>query len=105
MKSIEITGKRNLDKINKIEKPKRKQTEKWTLNDIYFTYKKQVEMINNLYLNQPFEYDTLAKREIDKKIKGYKNQDIQKNLLSSNKLFGIQIAYYIFGRERVDMFI
>ena len=89
MKSIEITGKRNLDKINKVEKPKRKQTEKWSLDNIYFTHNKQVEMINNLYLNQTFEYDTLLKREIDKKIKGYKNQDIQKTLLNINKFISL----------------
>lgn len=89
MKSIKITGKRNLDKINKVEKPKRKQTENWALDNVYFTYNKQVEMINSLYLNQSFEYDTLLKREIDKKIKGYKNQDIQKTLLSSNKFISL----------------
>jgi len=89
MKSIEITGKRNLDKINKVENPKRKQTEKWNLDNIYFTYKKHVEMINNLYLNQHFEYDTLLKREIDKKIRGYKSQDIQKTLLNNNKFISL----------------
>ena len=89
MKSIEITGKRNLDKINKVEKPKRKQTEKWALDNIYFTHNKQVEMINSLYLNQAFEYDMLLKREIDKKIKGYKNQDIQKTLLNINKFISL----------------
>ena len=101
MRSIDITGKRNIDKIQKVKNPERKETIKWTLDDSYFTYNKQIQIINCLYLNQGCdeeqkqkhkqepEQNILAKREINKKINGYKSQDIQKELLDLNSLISL----------------
>lgn len=89
MRSIDITGKRNIDKIQNIKNPERKETIKWNLDDSYFTYNKQVQIINSLYLNQEPEQNILAKREISKKINGYKSQDIQKELLDLNRLISL----------------
>ena len=89
MRSIDITGKRNIDKIRNIKNPERKETIKWNLDDSYFTYNKQVQIINSLYLNQEPEQNILAKREISKKINGYKSQDIQKELLDLNRLISL----------------
>ena len=89
MRSIDITGKRNIDKIRNIKNPERKETIKWNLDDSYFTYNKQIQIINSLYLNQGCEQDILAKREISKKINGYKSQDIQKELLDLNRLISL----------------
>ena len=91
MRSIDITGKRNIDKIQNIKNPLRKETIKWKLDDSYFTYNKQIQIINSLYLNQnqDQEQDILAKREISKKINGYKSQDIQKELLDLNGLISL----------------
>jgi hypothetical protein len=89
MRSIDITGKRNIDKIRNIKNPERKETIKWNLDDSYFTYNKQVQIINSLYLNQEQEQNILAKREISKKINGYKSQDIQKELLDLNRLISL----------------
>ena len=55
MRSIDITGKRNIDKIRNIKNPERKETIKWNLDDSYFTYNKQIQIINSLYLNQEQE--------------------------------------------------
>ena len=55
MKTIKITGKRNTDKVNNIVKPQRKETLQWNFDEIYFTYNKQVEIINQLYLEQEIE--------------------------------------------------
>jgi hypothetical protein len=92
MRSIDITGKRNIDKIQNIKNPLRKETIKWNLDDSYFTYNKQIQIINSLYLNQEQEQDILAKREISKKINGYKSQDIQKELLDLNRLISLDQA-------------
>ena len=98
MRSIDITGKRNIDKIQNIKNPLRKETIKWNLDDSYFTYNKQIQIINSLYLNQEQnqeqyqEQNILAKREISKKINGYKSQDIQKELLDLNRLISLDQA-------------
>lgn len=89
MKSIKITGKRNIDKVNNIPKPQRKNTINWNFDDIYFTYNKHIEIINKLYLEQEQEFDKIFKREIEIKIRGYKNQDIQKEILDLNSFISL----------------
>jgi 5-methylcytosine-specific restriction endonuclease McrA len=90
MKSIEITGKHNRDKINKIEKPQRQDSLKWNFSDDYYTNRKQIEIINKLYLDQEQEYGELFRKEINKKIQGYKNQDIQKKILDVKNLISVE---------------
>jgi len=92
MRSIDITGKRNIDKIQNVKNPERKDTIKWKLDDSYFTYNKQIQIINSLFLNQEPEQNILAKREISKKINGYKSQDVQKDLLDLNRLISLDQA-------------
>lgn len=89
MKSIEITGKRNIDKIQNVKNPERKNTVNWMIDESYFTYYKQIQIINSIYLEQTHEQETLLKREIDKKIKGYKTQDIQKELFDLNAFISL----------------
>jgi 5-methylcytosine-specific restriction endonuclease McrA len=94
MKSIDITGKRNIDKIHKVKIPERKNTENWTFDESYFTYYKQIQLINSLFLeqglDQELEQKTIVKREINKKINGYKAQDIQKELLDLKQLISLE---------------
>ena len=52
MKSIEITGKRNIDKMNNVKNPKRKNVANWKIDEYYFTYLKQIQIINSLYLEE-----------------------------------------------------
>jgi 5-methylcytosine-specific restriction endonuclease McrA len=92
MKSVEITGKRNIDKINNIKNPQRKEVTTWEIDECYFTYLKQIQVINSLYLEHNTAHGITIKREITKKINGYKNQDIQKSLLDINKLVSLDQA-------------
>ena len=89
MKSINITGKRNVDKINKVERPERKDTQNWSFDESFYTYNKQIEIVNNMYLDNSQEHEIVLKREIEKKIRGYRNQDMQKKLIDLNKLISL----------------
>ena len=81
MKSIDITGKRNIDKINKTENPIRQDSIKMDIDDIYYTHNKQIEVINKLYLEEEQEVSQTFKREIKKKLMGYRNQDLKKRII------------------------
>lgn len=89
MKSIEIKGKRNIDKIENVENPRRKDSLHWKLSDDFFSNRKQIEIINSLYLENSFENDIFIRKEINKKITGYKNQDIKKKLIDLTKLISL----------------
>uniref|UniRef100_A0A6C0JC68 HNH nuclease domain-containing protein n=1 Tax=viral metagenome TaxID=1070528 RepID=A0A6C0JC68_9ZZZZ len=81
MKRIIINGKRNIEKI-KGEKGKRKVTENIDKN--VFDKLFQVEYLNKLYLEENFNGFTFIKKEVERKITGYKNQDIKKTKLEEN---------------------
>jgi len=90
MKSIEINGKRNIERMTNIKNPQRKSVTSWNIDVSYFTYLKQIQIINSLYLEQSIEYETLTKREITKKIKGYEKQDIMKSILDKDKIISLE---------------
>lgn len=90
MKSIEITGKRNIEGMSNIKNPQRKSVTSWNIDVSDFTYLKQIQLINSLYLEQSVEHTILAKREITKKIKGYKTQDIHKTLFDKDKIISLE---------------
>lgn len=81
MKSIEISGKRNIDSFNQDKPPTRSDALKYKFNVEYYEHKTQIKLVNKLYLNEQIEHESLVKREINKKISGYKNQDVHKNLV------------------------
>ena len=80
MKKIIINGKRNVEKI-KGEKGKRKVTENIDKN--VFIKDNQVEYVNKLYLGETFVGNDFIKKELERKINGYKNQDIKKKKLDN----------------------
>lgn len=91
MKSISIKGKNNIYKINHIENDNIKNDiEKAIrigmedLNDVDILHKKQIEMINKFFIGEDFEYKKMIEREIEKKIQGYKQQDIKKTIYNEN---------------------
>lgn len=103
MKSVEIIGKRSLDKINRVPKPQRMISTKWQIDDSYFIHSRQIQLVNHLYLeddvNTKYSTDdtcpdikvkTIMKREISAKIGGYKNQDIQKGLIDEFNLISLE---------------
>ena len=81
MKKIIINGKRNIDKI-KGEKGKRKITENIDKN--VFDRLSQVEYLNKLYLGEKFNGFWFIKKEVERKINGYKNQDVKRKKLEKN---------------------
>jgi 5-methylcytosine-specific restriction endonuclease McrA len=84
MKVIEIKGKRNIDKLNKISAPIRKDATKYSFNDDYYKHRMQIELVNKLFLGEEIIQGKLLKQAINKKISGYKSQDIQKQLFDIN---------------------
>lgn len=96
MKSIEIKGKHQKDKINKANDPNNldiiaKRDCMIDMPNLVFEYEYQVKMINKLYLDfdtntNNFEYKKECLREIDKKINSYKTQDINKNKYENDNI-------------------
>ena len=81
MKKIVINGKRNIEGI-KGKKGKRKITE--TVDKQVFNEMSQVEYLNKLYLNEKYNGFDFVKKEVERKINGYKNQDQKKKKLDEN---------------------
>jgi len=86
-KKINITGTANRYHMKKLNKPidkelkKRVESEKWTFSEEYYKYENQIIMINDILnnnLNYTNEVSKIAIQEINKKIYGYKQQDILK---------------------------
>ena len=96
MKSILITGKNNIDKIN-INKNKQNNINEKAIRigmegieDFDIGHKKQVDMINKFFIGEIFEYKNMVEREIEKKIQGYKQQDIKKNIYNENLIIKLE---------------
>jgi hypothetical protein len=87
-KKINITGTANRYQIKKIthksydkESKKRVESEKWTFSEEHYKYENQLTMINDILnnkLNFTNDVSKIAIQEINKKIYGYKQQDILK---------------------------
>ena len=75
MKKVSITLKEKIEKknSNKIE-------------DNQLIHRNQITFVNQLFLNEEFDEKNQIEKEIKKKITGYKNQDIRKNMYN-NSLF------------------
>lgn len=77
-----IAGKRNVDKfgkadkLSKDEKPQRTRTMKWTIDDAFFAYDKQLEVLRRLIADDTsLEERNFFKKEIKAKLDGYARQD------------------------------
>ncbi len=84
-KQILITGKRNIDSFSNKDK-KRLESEKWENKKLLLDNKKQINILNKLYLKEEYEGIKTVQSSINKKIKGYENQDIKKDKLNKKKL-------------------
>ena len=85
MKSIIITGKHNQDKINNIKNPIREAVSKYSFNISQYDHNKQVNILNNLYLENEIDNKKDIISILNKKIQGYKSQDKQKNVWSQDE--------------------
>ena len=84
-KKINITGTSNRYQMKKItnksyhkESKKRVESEKWTFSEEHYKYENQLNMIQDISNNTTDEVCKIAIQEINKKIYGYKQQDILK---------------------------
>jgi len=90
-KNINITGKNNIDKIshmknkenNNKEKIKAKRCGMENLCEKDISHKKQLQMINQLFFGDLFDYKSMIEKEIERKWYGYKQQDIKKGIYNS----------------------
>jgi RNase P subunit RPR2 len=57
-----------------------------------------------MYLNESQDHEVLLKREMIKKINGYKNQDIQKNLINLIKLISLDQVVELLLISRLKCF-
>lgn len=92
-KQISFIGKHAIDTIDKITTKKiAKRNEMKDIDDEVIEYSKQVGMINALYMNELItsnDVERLLKCELEKKINGYKNQDIRKNIYNELLLISL----------------
>jgi len=88
MRSINITGKHNIDKMNELENESYQAERKCmlTIDNKFFDHKPQVEMINKLFMDCNFDLKSLFIKEINHKIQGYKGQDIKKEIHDNTSL-------------------
>jgi RNase P subunit RPR2 len=89
-----IAGKRNVDKLsdklsdnkllnnnNKV-KAQRSRTMKWTIDDAFFNYDKQLEVLRRLIADDiTLEERNLFKKEIKAKLDGYARQDKENGMV------------------------
>ncbi len=66
-------------KIGEKEKKERKVIQTWKHKKILLDKTNHISIINQLFLNQSFEGDATTKKELQKKLDSYKQQDIKKN--------------------------
>ncbi len=74
-KQISIIGKRNTDKILNIKEPKR---DDFMLDEDFLDFDKQLEVLRKLYFNENFDHVKDVIKVLEKKRKGYKYQDVNK---------------------------
>ena len=71
-----IAGKRNVDKLLNKDKPQRTRTMKWTIDDTFFAYDKQMEVLRRLIADDTtLEERKFFIKEIKAKLDGYARQD------------------------------
>ena len=92
MKSISIKGKRNtMNNPDTIHE--RVAIKKWTqeILTLYENHEEQISVINKLYMDvKPLVNREIFVKEIEKKIDGYKRQDIEKQLYDSEKFVDME---------------
>jgi hypothetical protein len=89
MKQITIKGKNNIYKCLKANLDE--NAEKCRVRDGMDDFNDEdtiihFDMIIKLYMNVSFEYKELLQKELEKKINGYKGQDIKKEIYDQSKL-------------------
>jgi hypothetical protein len=87
MKKIFITGKKTVDDLT-VEKNKRQRICAKQYENVLETIE-QLDIVRNLYHKVDDRYGEIAKKEIERKINGYKHQDVKKGIYDSNKIISL----------------
>ena len=85
MKSVKIIGKRNVDSFKPKNKRKRKVLDKLSEKNSLIN-ENQHKLVKKLCANEDFSGNIFVKKELERKIKSYRAQDIKKNKLNEEKL-------------------
>ena len=88
MKSIKIIGKRNVDSFKPKGERKRKILNKVTEKKVLLNETSH-KLIKKICANEDFSGNTFIKKELERKIKSYRAQDIKKDKLNEEKLIKI----------------
>ena len=88
MKSIKIIGKRNVDSFKPKKERKRKIIDKLVEKNTLIK-ENQHKLVKKLCANEDFSGNIFVKKELERKIKSYRTQDIKKNKLNEEKLIKI----------------
>jgi len=75
------------------ERKKRVESERWTFDASCYLYEYQMKMMEDIYANGNTYYDDISKiaiQQINRKIYGYKQQDIHKKLLNVSELITLE---------------
>ena len=88
MKTINITGKNNINKLINYKK-KDNISKRCNINYKEPNHNEQIKLINKYYMNQQDNMETNIIREIKSKLNGYKNQDIKKHIYQEDELIKI----------------
>ena len=98
-KKITITGQNNRYQMKKVMKEEKKtkiriETEKWSkLDKIILTIEKQMKLIKKIKENNYTSYDEESRvmcQQLERKISGYKQQDVDKKVLDLEKLLNLK---------------
>jgi len=85
-----IEGKRNADKLLNKPKPQRTRTLKWTIDDAFFNYDKQMEVLRRLIADdQSLEERKFFIKEIKNKLDGYSRQDVANGVLDLSAIISL----------------
>ncbi len=97
MKSICIKGKRNVDKIKSLDDSElicERNSIKMVSRELMSFYKnhdEQLDIVNKIYMDvKPLDNCEIFIKEIEKKIEGYRRQDIEKEIYVKEKFIKME---------------
>ena len=73
------------NKTHNKDNKKRVESENWTFNPMHYIYENQLNMIKEIFKNSNDPVSKIAIQQINRKIYGYKQQDVIKKLFNKNE--------------------
>ena len=102
-KKIKILGTNNRYKMKKVmnqneTSKKRVVSTKWNIDSSFLKKDEQLKIANDLFINPDtiFKEKSIVAKELDKKIQGYKQQDVDKKIFDADKFINISEVLKLF---------